>query len=61
MNEVLKVDFDQMMGEKYSLGEARQLRRNLEETHMKMRENLKRKLANYLDPFLEMPSSEKYH
>ena len=28
---------------------------------MKMRENVKRKIASYLDPLLEVPSEDKYH
>ena len=28
---------------------------NLEETHMIMRENMNRKLDNYLDPLVEVP------
>ena len=37
VDEVLKVELDQMVEEKYGPGEARQLRTNLKETHMKMR------------------------
>ena len=37
VNEVLKVELDQMFEEQDGLGESRQLRMNLEETHMKMR------------------------
>ena len=33
----MKVDLDHMLEEQDGLGEVRQLRRNLEETHMKMR------------------------
>ena len=28
---------------------------------MKTRENTKRKMAEYLDPIIEVPSAEKYH
>ena len=37
VDEVLKLQLDQMVEEQDILGEARQLRRNLGETHMKMR------------------------
>ena len=37
------------------------MRRNLEETHTKMRENVKSKLAKYLHPLLEVPSSDNCH
>ena len=43
------------------LGEAINMRRNSEETHMEMRKNVKSKLAKYHDPLLEVPSEEKYH
>ena len=36
VDEVFKVDLDQMVEEQYGSAESRQLRRNLEETHTKM-------------------------
>ena len=50
-----------MVEDQDGLREARHLRRNLEETHMKMWENVKIKLYNYLEPLLEVPSADKYH
>ena len=61
VDEVLKVGLYQMVGDQDGLAEARQLRRNLEDTHIKMRENVKIKIANYLDPLLEVPSSDKLY
>ena len=61
VDEVLKVELYHMVEDQDGLGETRQLRGNLEETHMKMREKVKIKLAKYLDPLLEAPSSDKYH
>ena len=52
VDEVLKLELDQMVEEQDALEEARKLRRNLEETHMKIWENVKRKLAKYLEPLL---------
>ena len=40
------------------MGEARQLRRNLEETHMKIQENMRIKLSKYLETLLEFPSAD---
>ena len=37
VGEVLKVELDHIVEEQDGMVEARQLRRNLEETHMKMR------------------------
>ena len=45
VDKVLKVDYHHMVEEQYGLGEARKLRRNLVETHIKMQENVKSKLA----------------
>ena len=45
MDEVLKGDLEQMPEEQDGLEEAKQLRRNLEEKHVKKRENVKRKIA----------------
>ena len=45
---------DQTVEEKDGLGEARNLRRNLEETHIIMRENVKSKLAKYFELLLEV-------
>ena len=39
------------------LAEARQLRRNFEETHMKIRENVKIKQVKHLEPLLEVTSA----
>ena len=50
-----------MVEEQDFLGEAKQLRRNLEETHTKMKEHLRRKLAKYFEPLLEVTSADKYH
>ena len=61
MDEVLKLDLYQMVEDQDGLGEARQLKRNLGETHMKMRENVKTELAKYLETLLEVPSADKYH
>ena len=59
--EGLNVEFEQMVEEKDGSGEAKYRRGNLEETHKKMRENVKSKLANYLHPLLEVPSSYNWH
>ena len=61
IDEVFKVDLDHMVEEKDGLAEARQPRRNLEETHIKMRKNVKSKLSKYLEPLLEVPSADNYH
>ena len=61
MYEVLKAELDYMIGDQDSSGENRHLRRNLEETHMKIRENVKKKLAKYLETILEVTSADKYH
>ena len=55
MDEVLKVKLDRMVEYQDGLEEAIQVRRNLEEMHMKMRENVNIKLAKYLEPLLEVP------
>ena len=57
----MNVDLDQTVEENGSLGEARQPRRKLEDKHMKMRENVKSKLAKYLELLLEVPSEDKFH
>ena len=59
VDEVLNLELEQILEEQYGPGEARQLRRNLEETHMKMRENAKRKMDKYLEPLLEVTSEDK--
>ena len=56
MDNVLKVELDHMVEDQDVLGEARKLRRKLEETHMKTRGNVKNKLAKYLEPLLEVTS-----
>ena len=56
MYNVLKVELDHMVEDQDVLGEARKLRRKLEETHMKTRGNVKNKLAKYLEPLLEVTS-----
>ena len=61
LDEVLKVELDQMVENQDGLAQARQLKMNLEETHMKMRENVKSKLAKYLELLLEVPSEDKFH
>ena len=52
MDKVFKVELDHMVEEQDGLGEARQLRRNLEEAHMKMgkmvRGNWISNLSHYL-------------
>ena len=53
--EVLKVEFDQMVQEQDVLAEARILKRNLEDMHMKIRKTANIKLAKYLEPLLEVP------
>ena len=57
MNMELKL----MVEEQDGLREASHMIMNLEETHMIMRENMNRKLDNYLDPLVEVPSPEKYY
>ena len=56
VDDILKVELDQMVEEKDDLEEARHLRRNLEQTHMKMQEDIKIKPDKYLEPLLEVPS-----
>ena len=60
LNDALKVGLYHMVEEKDCLGETRQLRKNLEETHMKIRGNVKSKTEKYLEPLLHVPSSDKY-
>ena len=55
----LMAELDQLIEYKDGLAEDRQLIRNLEETHMRMWENSKIKLAKYLEPLLEVPSTDK--
>ena len=57
---MLKVELYLIMKQDSS-GEARHVRMNLEETHMKMRENMRSKLDKYLELLLEMPSEHRYH
>ena len=45
VDEFLKVELDHMVEEQDGLGESKQLRRTLEDTHMKMRENVNSKLS----------------
>ena len=45
VDEVMDVDLDYMVEEQNGPGEARELRRNLEETHMKMQGSMKSKLV----------------
>ena len=45
VDDVLKVDLHQMVEEKDGLAESRQLIRNLEDTHNKIQESVKIKLA----------------
>ena len=59
VDEVLKVKLDHIVEYQDGLGEASQPRRNLEETYIKMKENVRSKLAKYLEPLLEVPSSDK--
>ena len=60
MDEVLKVELDHMVEEQYGSGEAIHMRRNLEETHTKIRGNVRTKLAKYLEPILEVTPADKY-
>ena len=60
VDEVLKVELDHMVEEQYGSGEAIHLRRNLEETHTKIRGNVRTKLAKYLEPILELTPADKY-
>ena len=60
MNEVLKVELDKMVEQKDGLEVAIQPRSNLEETNKKIRENVKSKMAKYLEPLLEVPSADNY-
>ena len=57
----MKVELEQMVEEQDGSGDARQLRSKLEETRIKMRENVKSKMTKYLEPLLHVPSAEKYH
>ena len=57
---VLKMELEQIVEDKDGLWDATQTRINLEEAHMKMRENVKNKLAKYLELLLEVPSADKY-
>ena len=50
-----------MVEYQYGSVETIHLRRNLEETHMKIRENVKIKLAKYLEPPFDVTSADKYH
>ena len=54
VDEVLKVDLYQMVDKQDDKGESRKMRRNLEEKHMKMRKNMKSKMAKYLEPLLNV-------
>ena len=60
MDEVLKVELDQMVKKQDSLEKARQMKRNLEDMHMKIWESLNSKLAKKLKPLLEVPSADIY-
>ena len=53
------MELDHIVENQDGLGEASQPRRNLEETYIKMKENVRSKLAKYLEPLLEVPSSDK--
>ena len=48
MDEVLRMELYKMVEDQDGTVDARQLGRNLEETHMKIRENVNSKLAKYL-------------
>ena len=60
VDEVLKVELDQMVKKQDSLEKARQMKRNLEDMHMKIWESLNSKLAKKLKPLLEVPSADIY-
>ena len=51
----MKVELYDMVEDQDSLAVARELRRNLEKTHMKMWENVKSTLDKYLEALLEVP------
>ena len=59
MDEVLKVELNQVVEDQDALGEAIHPRKNLKDTHMKIWENVKSKMAKYLDTLFEVPSAEK--
>ena len=59
--DVLKVELYQVVEYQDGSGEARQPRRNVEETNMKIRGNVKRNMAKYLQTLLEVISGYKYH
>ena len=46
VDEFFNAELEQMVEEKDGLGEAREMRRNLEETHIKIKNFLKSKLAD---------------
>ena len=50
-----------MVEEQDGSGETRQPWRNLEETHMKMRVNVKSKMKKHLKTLLNVPSLDKCH
>ena len=50
-----------MVEEHDGLRDALHMRRNLEDMHTEMRENVMIKLAKYHEPLLEVPSEDKYH
>ena len=50
----MKANLEHMMENQDGTEEVRHLRRNFEETHIEMRENLKRSLDTYLYPLLEV-------
>ena len=50
-----------MVDNQDGLEEARQMIRNLEDTHLKIRGNVKITLAKYLETLFEVPSAVKYH
>ena len=57
--EVLKEELYQTAEDQYGLGEAIHLMINLEETHMKIKENMKKKLEKCLEPILHVTSIDK--
>ena len=55
VDEVFKVNLDQMVEERVGLEKGYQLIKNLVNTHMKIRENKRIKIAKYYEPILEIP------
>ena len=61
VDEVPKLKLDQILEDQDGSGEARHMRRKMDETHMKTQGNVKSKLEKYLEPLIHVPLQEKYH